>query len=233
MNRLPTLKRKLAGELGKRELLRGQCADLAGRVKQLKATYGYVQQAIATAAIVAQQTQEQLEFHLNELVSTALETVFPHPYKLRVKFGKKRNSTEAEILFLDGEGNEVDPMDGSGCGPVDVACFALRLCLWSMRKPRTRNTIVMDETFKHVSTDLQPKVGELLRELSDTLGLQFIFVTHEDELTQYADRSFYVSKVGTITVVCVDSKETLPSKQPEGGGTLYSEGSGTEVAFQL
>jgi DNA repair exonuclease SbcCD ATPase subunit len=76
---------------------------------------------------------------------------------------------------------------------VDLAAFALRVALWRISSPALRPTIVLDEPFKHLSEDLQPKASALLKEVSSRLGVQFIMVTHSEELVESADRVFQVS----------------------------------------
>ncbi len=53
----------------------------------------------------------------------------------------------------------------------------------------------MDETFKHLSRNHLPKAGELVKEMSERLGLQVILVSHKDEFAEVADRVFDVSIV--------------------------------------
>ena len=83
-------------------------------------------------------------------------------------------------------------MDASGGGAVDVAAFALRVASWSMQHPRSRATIILDEPMRFLSTDLQPKASEMLKQLSEKLGLQFIIITHEEELADEADKVFEI-----------------------------------------
>jgi|TARA_Y100000310_G_C20627424_1_gene786734 DNA repair exonuclease SbcCD ATPase subunit len=51
---------------------------------------------------------------------------------------------------------------------------------------------LLDEPFKFLSKNLLPRASELLKELSEKLDLQFIMVTHLDELTDCADKTFDV-----------------------------------------
>ena len=87
-------------------------------------------------------TFHSFETHPNGLVVA----VFDDPYTLRVEFVEKRGKTECELWFAqtkeeEEEGNEdgergrevlIDPLAGSGGGPVDVAAFALRIAIWSL-----------------------------------------------------------------------------------------------------
>lgn len=149
---------------------------------------------------VAKQTQSQLEYHISDVVSMALSAVFDDPYEFSLRFVERRGKTEADIVFLR-EDEEVDPLQSAGGGAVDVASFALRIALWSIGKPRSRNTIILDEPFRFLSADLQPKAGEMMKLLSERMGIQFIIVTHNKSLIESADRVFTVSKPKEKSVV--------------------------------
>jgi DNA repair exonuclease SbcCD ATPase subunit len=40
----------------------------------------------------------------------------------------------------------------------------------------------LDEPFRFVSDEYQPAVADLMEEMADKLGIQFIIVTHEENL---------------------------------------------------
>ena len=140
---------------------------------------------------VAQDTQGQLRYYVKDIVQLALDTCFPGEYEFDLVYEIKRGKTEAKLLFLSGE-EEIDPLDASGGGVVDIAAFALRIAQWTLGS--TRNTIILDEPFKHLSDDLQPLGAEVLKQLSDKLKIQFIIVTHRKEITGVADKIFEVSR---------------------------------------
>jgi DNA repair ATPase RecN len=146
----------------------------------------------------AQETQERLKFHIQELVSGAINAVFPGAYEFRCDFLVKRGSTEGDIYLLK-DGERIDPMDSTGGGVVDIVAFALRLVAWSIGK--SDNVIILDEPFKFLSVGLRPLAGELLRTLSGRLGIQLIYVTHDPELVGVADRIFEVSQSDGISKV--------------------------------
>jgi len=142
---------------------------------------------------VGLKTQQQLQFHISDITSLALESVFPDPYELKVNFIQRRNKTECDLLFVRDD-MELDPAEESGVGPVDIASFALRIASWSMQKPHSRNTIILDEPFKCLSDDFQEKASTMIKQISQKLGIQFIIVTHEPILASYADKIFEVKK---------------------------------------
>ena len=140
---------------------------------------------------VGLKTQQQLQYHISDITTMALDAVFPDPYEMVVEFVQRRNKTECDLYF-ERDGMRADPLTAAGGGPLDVAAFALRIASWSMRRPRSRATIILDEPLKYVSANLQEQASAMLKEVSKRLDIQFIIVTHEPVLTSYADRVFEV-----------------------------------------
>lgn len=150
-----------------------------------------VLKAQALIQTTAKETQNQLTYHVQALVQNALDAVFPGVYLFKTSFELRRGQTEVDI-WLDKDGEAIDPRDAAGGGVVDVVTFALRVVAWSLSK--TSPVLVLDEPFKWVSAGLRPICGELLRGISDRLGLQIIMVTHDPELVEQADRIFRVEQ---------------------------------------
>ena len=186
---------------GRREQLLSQISETQDRLSRLAREGEEIRTAQAIIQTVAQATQQQLEYHVSELVSLALSAVFPDPYRLHLDFEPKRGKSEAVLSFSKADGERIDPLTASGGGPVDVAAFALRVSLWSLRKPRSRATLVVDEPFRYVSQDLQPRASAMLKEISQRLSIQFIIVTHEAELLECADKVFRVAQKDRVSHV--------------------------------
>lgn len=158
-----------------------------------------IDEAHSFLQLIAQETQEHLKYHIEDIVNLAINMVFPDKYTFKILFEIKRGQTEARIFLLSDDGTEVDPMDESGGGIVDVTAFALRIAAWTLSK--TRNTIILDEPFRFISEDLQPAAGEILKSLSHKLNLQFIIVTHNKEIVSVSDRVFEVYQKNKKSVV--------------------------------
>lgn len=143
---------------------------------------------------IAQETQEHLRFQIEDIVNLALETCFPGEYIFQIKFEISRGKTEAELVFLDQKTKrQIDPMNASGGGVVDLTTFALRIACYALERG-TDNVIVLDEPMKFVSKDLQQRVGEILKTLSERMNLQIIMVSHIGEIIDVADKVFEVKK---------------------------------------
>lgn len=176
---------------GKREVAEDSLFKLKKSKKLLIKDIKHSEKALAIIQEVAKDTQSQLEYRISDIVSMALSAIFDDPYTFKIEFVLKRNKTEC-VLLLERGGKVISPLSAGG-GVMDVTAFALRIALWAIQTPRSRNTIILDEPFKFLSKDLLPRASDLLKELSTKLNLQFIIVTHLSELTDCADRILKVS----------------------------------------
>lgn len=179
----------LERQKGQQLQLEKELSEVSVTIKEKRRSLQRHEEAREVIRVVGQKTQEQLQFHISDIVSLALDSVFVEPYKLKVEFIQRRNKTECD-LFFERDGLSADPISAAGGGAVDVASFALRIASWSMSSPRTRNTIILDEPLRYLSADNQERASAMIKELSKRLNLQFIIVTHEPILSTYADRIF-------------------------------------------
>ena len=130
---------------------------------------------------VAEMIQEQAHDRIAGVVSRCLAAVFDEPYEFKIIFERTRGRTEARLVFLR-DGMAVDPITSSGGGVVDVAAFALRVSCLMLKRPAARRVLVLDEPFRFVSKDYRPRVAQMLTDLATELHIQFIMVTHIEEL---------------------------------------------------
>lgn len=151
-----------------------------------------IQEEVKKAQVVVKNIVEKL-------VTKALNLVFPEKYKFCIEYQVKRNKVEVELFLWDNEKKiKVDPNKGGGV--TDITAFSLRVALWSLQKYKN-NTIILDESFKHLSQDLHFFAGQILKILSDELKIQFIMVSHSKILKNVADKVFEVSLQDGVSVV--------------------------------
>ncbi len=200
ISKIQSLRKAFEQKIGEKNQIEKTLYNTKKEVKELKRDLRRHEQAQEVIRQVALKTQQQLQFHISDIVTMALEAVFDNPYKLAVEFIQRRNKTECDLYFVRNN-EKIDPLSASGGGAVDVASFALRVASWSMSIPHTRNTLILDEPFRYLSSNLLPKASDMLKEVSNRLGLQIIMVTHANELIESADKVFAVSKKKGISKV--------------------------------
>jgi len=189
MSNIQNLRNRLEQQKGQKSQIQQSIGSLKQSVKEKQRDQRKHEQAREVIREVGIKTQSQLSFHISDITSLALDAVFNDPYKLVTEFVERRNKTECDLYF-ERDGSKVDPLTASGGGAVDVAAFALRVASWSMQRPRSRNTMVLDEPLRFLSADHQEQASVMIKEISQKLGIQFIIITHEPILASYADKIF-------------------------------------------
>lgn len=189
VGKVKELRDRLNQEKGKKSSLMASIEALSKKLEKANKDIVNTEKAQVVAQIVAQQTQQMVEIQISSIVSLALSSVFADPYEFKAIFVPRRDKTECDLVFSK-QGQDVDPMNASGGGVLDVASFALKMALWSLKK--TQNVQVLDEPFKFVSRDLQPKISATLDTFSKELDVQFIIVSHIPEIIDKANKVFVV-----------------------------------------
>jgi DNA repair exonuclease SbcCD ATPase subunit len=186
-------------ELGR---LKGKQEELAVIREELAAASKTLSDARIARVVmqnVAESVQKKIEYRISTIVTMVLAAVFPDPYSFQLRFVQRHNRTEADLIFIK-NGNETDDLlNAGGGGPADVASLTLRLAFGGIKPSHAVQ--LLDEPTRNVSRDLQPKVSRIIKELSDKLGIQFIVVTHVEELKEMADNIISISNVDGESIV--------------------------------
>lgn len=181
--------------------------DWEKRKEESYETLDILEQTRSIFQLAAQVTQTQLSEKVSNIVSSALEAVFPDPYKFKIDFVKRRNTTECDLLF-EKNGNTRNPLKACGFGAADITSLALRVAYWKLNS-NNRNTLILDEPTRALSKDKQIFASMLLKSLSKIgKGVQFIIVTHHKELADSADRVFQIEQENGISSITQIEKET-------------------------
>ncbi len=161
----------------------------------------YIDEAITVLTAVLTITQEGVIRFISEVVTSALQYVYGEEYSFSIKFQFKRNQPEVLLIPIK-NGMEYSPRFTGGIGIIDVCSFALRCVMWALKEPHTDNVLVLDEPFKNLhGQKVNEKVGYMIKNLSELLGLQIIIISGESPIVEYADKIFHVMQEDDISFV--------------------------------
>lgn len=193
------LRRTIEHRKGKRDQIQYAIKRTEDYIKSDKRKRSRHERALEIVKQVGLATQKQLEYHLAEQVSLAMDAIFDEPYELVVHFQEKRGKTEAEMLFTRRD-LEFPPIGSAGGGAIDVASFALRIAYWSMRQDRkVAPILLMDEPFSQLKgEEANKRALAVVQELSKKLNVQIIMVSDEridrEDIIDNSDRVFHVTQ---------------------------------------
>lgn len=199
MGRLEKIKEIVQKRMNNKELIQNQLKHLKKRKRKEKKELLNKEKALIFVKRIALKTQNQLEFHLSDMVTTGLNSVFEEEYGFRILFEEKKKGGRTECrLFFEKKGNLVDPLNFSGLGESDIAAFCLHGAAWSMDK-RYRNILILDEPFKHLKgEDENIRAIQMMQMMSRELKIQIICINDEraprEKIIEFADKVFEVKQ---------------------------------------
>lgn len=190
--RLRALRSRVTRDRGRREAVLEFVRAEEEAAAEQEARAELDDKAVQVLQAATETRRQELKDRVESLVTRGLAAVFvgagfEFAFKVQLRrdvFGvvPVLRSAFGEDLVL-----ETDFQDGRAGGIKDVCAFLLRVVVMSLARPKVSPFLVLDESFSHVSPDLLRGVAGLLRELNQSAGIQFVLVTHKDELVDAAD----------------------------------------------
>jgi len=179
------------------KLLTSQYDELDDKISALTIKSENLIKARWTIVEVQKMTQQKFKERMESLVTLAIKSVFDkRNYEFELIFEEKRNQMEVKPViheWIDGIKYSYDSLeDDFGGGMVDIVSIAMRIVLWSMEQPKSRNVIILDEPGKNLGAMVN-LFGKMLREISHKLGFQLIIITHDQEILENGDCAYLVT----------------------------------------
>lgn len=176
-------------------LLRGKAVQ--EEIAALRADVAALEQVAALLNSIGETRQDQAQKQIESLVTLGLRTIFDPSLSFHIvqRTGLKTAQVAFVVRSTLADGSEVDTevMDARGGGLAATVGFLLRLVVMLLSKPAKSPFLVLDETFAHVSAEYIDKVAQFLKELTERTDIQIILVTHQQELTETADKVYRFS----------------------------------------
>lgn len=189
---------------GELSILKASKARYQEQITDKQTNLSYILEAQELLQQTAQKTQNRLSFHISNFISSSLEAIWgKDAYTFSLEFIEKRNKTEVSMLLHTPEGDvSLDSLNNvrGGGGVLDIVAFGLRIALWSLQSQRQK-VMILDQPLSNLDQEHLPKAGELIKELSDKLGIQFIIINHNPALAEIADNTIEVVKSNNISKI--------------------------------
>lgn len=150
---------------------------------------------------VSIEIQKQIKYNIENIINSAIESIFEKKYIFKLEFVVRRNTTEIDILLESNEGVIETPVNSIGGGLIDIISISLRLAFWALFAKKKNNTIILDEPFKFLSKSFQSKAGEMIKKVSEMLGLQLIIITHIPDIIDCANVVYTVEQIEGNSII--------------------------------
>ena len=156
-------------------------------------------EASAILTNLSKKIQTNVKEYIEHITTMAIQTIFDEPITYHLDFKEKRNVMTCTPIIRNGK-KQYFPKDDEGGAMQDIIGFIKKIVLWSIKNPRSRNTLLFDEPFRFCG-DLTIKAAEVISKLALKLGIQIIIITHAPELADTCDRVWRITKKKYISKV--------------------------------
>lgn len=205
---LTAMKQHYQSQKGARDLLIDQQDKLVDELADLQREITFLDQEQAILTHTSKTMMGDLVARIEEPVSMALQMLWGDDRRFRFNFGEYRGEPAAWREILKRESPEAeyeafDPDNQSGGGVSDVVSLILDLSVMQMIDPVPQGPVSRDEPGKFVDKERGAEkarnIAFFLKEYVARTGMQFMFITHIDQLAEVADRAYRVVKIKEMT----------------------------------
>lgn len=150
--------------------------------------------------IIEGMSQSQIN-HLEELINSALETIFfDRKYFVELQVTELRNTNNLQIILneITDEGELIKTkLEDNGFGVKSIIGWVLQIyfILYYHQYP----IMFMDEAMTNLSKQYLPYFKSLINDLAAKYGFIFVLVTHDRDIMDLSDRTYFVEK-GKVTL---------------------------------
>lgn len=135
---------------------------------------------------IGQKSQQSIVDYIENTVGLAIKGIFGEEYNFKIEFEVKRDQTECKF-FVEKNGLLLEPrLDVQGHGITDIVAFAMHIIILTLEN--APKVLFMDEPqFKNIDKNRIEKAAEMVYELTSTMGIQLIMVSHIPAMIQISD----------------------------------------------
>ena len=199
---------KVSAWQGQAELLQSEISSTKKEITSLQSTVSDHEEAIVILQELEKTWRGSFEEALASLGGQGLSAVFDKEIEVILESSIKRGVASLDIALIT-EGLRTGIKGAKGGSVAQVLAVLLRILLTISSRPALRPLLILDEPFSQVSAEFRPALCEMLRNIIGRLDAQYIFTSHEDELTDAADTVYQIKADGKGTAVQLKSREEV------------------------
>jgi DNA repair ATPase RecN len=181
-------------------MLKKDIASIKGKMSSLETMNQNLEKVIIILTQAATTSRDNARTHFEKIITDALQFVSQskdYEFVIKELTGRAKASYE---FYIKSTVNGVEciqkPEDANGGGFVDIISVAAKYAyLEIFNDPKIMSgTLLYDEPGKMISEQMSVKFAEYIKFLGNHYGRQTIMVTHNDNLSNVADKTFVVRK---------------------------------------
>lgn len=181
----------------KRELLEARLEEARLKKEKSEKELETCEKACALISTAAEKAVSRISSVFEDIVTPVLKHILGDEYSFKVQWSRSSTSAPSAEFLITSPSNsgpiDINPKYKGG-GVRDIIGFALRfsfLCL-----ARNSGLVVLDEAFSQLDRERLANMAQSLRYIQEKLGHQIVFITHDQDYIDHADKVVKVEYSG-------------------------------------
>lgn len=198
---IATFRKNLSERVNSNHVLKAQIEECQEKIKENVRKLGCVKDLSKIIEGLALEKRNGIKSGIENVITEALHILYGEEYCCEMEYSEKNNRSclDFYVLRKTKEGVIRRQMDGFGGGVSDCVSIPLRMMV--LKGSQTGDILFLDEAFKHVDKDQPELVGQFLKTISETLGIQIVFATHHERIIDFADKGYLLRNIDGEVVV--------------------------------
>lgn len=181
--KLNSLTSEVSSLTGKCELLGKQIENSNTKLIDLAHKREVYRKSVELLTLVQKATKDKIKEGFENIISHALKYIYSEDYSFELEFGRRGNLSEVDFNIKTSDFKlPFDPKETSGGGVLDILSLALRITLLELSKPKIEGFLILDEPYKHLSSEYLGNARNFLDAINKRMNRQIIVITHKREL---------------------------------------------------
>jgi len=196
IDRWNKVKSKISGYVEQISLLEKRQTDITSELSLITNTVQFL-------FSFSEYTRTSVKAKIESIANMALKTVFPDKEIIFKLIPNKNKRGLYYVPYVETNG-VITPLDDSkGGGVLDIISICLRISYLCIFKGQIEQVLILDEPFKNIDAIRREFAIKWLKTISIEMGLQFIIVTHIEQLMESADKNYVFELRGDTTIAKV------------------------------
>jgi len=190
---------------------KSRLSDIENEISDYKESNDIIEKANTFLLSFSESIRQKIKNRLEYIVNMALQAVFTDK-QLQFNIIAKRTKTGLtyDLYIRNLDNDTIIPMyDSNGGGVFDIITMALRISFLRILRGQLRQVLVLDEPFKNLDKIRTQLAVKWLNLISEQMEIQFIIVTHIEELISLNDdknKSFQFKLINGVTKIGNEDK---------------------------
>lgn len=163
-------------------LLTSKVSEIKKNIEEINKNLVLYTKCIEVLDLIQKNISGKVKENFENIVTFALKSIVGDKYSFHLNYDRWGGLQEVDFDIKEkGFEHGFNPLDTTGGGIIDIVSIVLRIAVIELYKPKINGFIVLDEPFKHLSTQYRQLAAEFIVKLSQKIKRQIILITHINE----------------------------------------------------